>query len=326
MNRSRIFRILGLTAAAALTLAALGIGPVAAKTPSGWDINADRLPTTVKAGNDAGYAVTITNVGPSNINNVTASIVTLDDEGAEPTYFADFARNQGDPSSCTEDGPLVCSLGTLTPDTVITFTVAYNVPAGTTGSFDLSLRLRAGTGDVPGKNQSRGDAFEKPVKTGINNDQNFDGGFAVDDFSYATGGSLGRNNKQTSQVDITDDAITVNIQDGIPDNQVTCEIDACAHLIGDWASLTVPNNTDMIKVTLMIWGNSVPGPVGADDIYLLHSDGNGGFDAIGDDDDEICADANTPPSSGECIKVTKVGNNYRLVAWLAHNGALRGTW
>ena len=326
MNPTRIRRMAGIVGVAALALAAVGIGPAAAKTPSGWDISAVRLPETVKAGNDAGYAVTIVNIGPSNINALTAKLVTPGTPNATPTYFGDFARNQGGPSSCTTTGQLVCTLGTVTAGTVITFRVAYAVPSTATGTFDVVLQLRAGTGDVEGGNQSRGDAFERTVKTGINNNQNFDGGFVVDDFTYATGGTLGRNNKQTSAVDVTDDLITVNIQDGISDNAVTCTIAACAHLIGDWASLTVPNNTDMIKVTLMIFGGSVPGGVGADDIYLLHENTSGGFDAIGDTDDEICADANTAPSSGECIKVTKIGSNFRLVAWLAHNGNLRGSW
>ena len=326
MNPTRIRRMAGIVGVAALALAAIGIGPAAAKTPSGWNISAVRLPETVKAGNDAGYAVTIVNIGPSNINAVTATIVPLATPNATPTYFGDFVRNQGGPSSCTTTGQLVCSLGTVTAGTVITFRVAYAVPSSTTGTFDVALRLRAGTGDVEGGNQSRGDAFERIVKTGINNNQNFDGGFVVDDFTYATGGTLGRNNKQTSAVEVTDDLITVNIQDGIPDSAVTCTIAACANLIGDWASLTVPNNTDMIKVTLMIFGGSVPGGVSADDIYLLHSNGSGGFDAIGDDEGERCADPSTAPTSGECVHVTKVGSNFRLVAWLAQNGSLRGTW
>lgn len=326
MNRSRIRRMLSITGAAVLALATLGIGPAAAKTPSGWDISAIKLPETVKAGNDAGYAVTIVNIGPSNINAVTAAIVPLATPDATPSYFGDFTRNQGGPSNCTSTGQLVCSLGTVTPGTVITFRVAYNVPASTTGTFDVALRLRAGTGDVPGGNQSRGDAFERVVKTGTNNNQNFDGGFVVDDLTYETTGALGRGNKQTSRVDVTDDLITVNIQDGLADSAFPCTIAACAHVIGDWTSLTVPGNTDMIKITLMIWGGSVPGGVGPDDIYLLHSNASGGLDAIGDTADEICADPDVAPTSGECIKVTKVGSNYRLVGWLANNGGLRGTW
>jgi hypothetical protein len=330
VNRSHIRRLVSVTAATAMMLAALGVGPVVAKTPSGWNIVADKLPVTVKAGNDAGYFVTITNVGPSNINAVTASIVTSDSPNATPTYLSDVARNQGGAVTCSATGQLTCSLGTVTPGTVITFTVAYLVPDGTTGAFDLSLRLRAGTGDVEGGNQSRGDALANPVSTGINNNQNFDGGFvrpnAGGDTLYATTGALGRQNRQTSELAVTATNLTVNVADGslVDTSTIQCDTDTmpkCGHGT-EWTSLSVPGHAGYIKVTLNVWGGSVDGGVQADDFSVLHDPDSGSTYEI----TTPCSPPNTQPASGECLTATKVGSNWRIVVWLLNNGNLRGTW
>jgi hypothetical protein len=326
VNRSRIRRFLGLTAAAALTLAALGAGAVTAKTPD-WVITFDRLPATVAPGNDAGYAVTVKNNGTSTINRARFSATPATTPTATPSYFSGLSWVQGGPEvGCTSTGTLVCDLGTMDAGEEFNFVVAYAVPASASGKFDVTFFMEAGTGNVGGKNNSRGDKLEVTASTNLNGTQNFDGGFTVDDFSYATGGNLGRNNKQTSQADVTDELITVMVQDGITDN--LCDEDddaACADLIGEWTRLTVPGNDGYIKLTLNIWGGSVPGGTQPGDIFLVHVlDDGTTVEIIGDDPSEICADANTAPASGECIKVTKVGNNYKIVAWLEENGSLRG--
>jgi hypothetical protein len=167
------------------------------------------------------------------------------------------------------------------------------------------------------------------AKTGLNSSQNFDAGFVVDDFSYATGGSLGRTNKQNSQIDVTDEQVTVTVEDDPYGNSPPCDVDdddSCTNFVGDWLRLTVPNNQEYIKVTLNIWGGSVPGGVGPGDITLIHVLDNGTIEEIGDSLDEICADANTAPTSGQCIKVIKVGSNFKLVAWLTNNGGMRGVY
>ena len=69
----------------------------------------------------------------------------------------------------------------------------------------------------------------------------------------------------------------------------------------------------------MVWGGAVPGGVAAGDIFLLHTRDNGTTYAI----TTVC-DSVTAPTNAECIKVTKVGNNFKIVAWLFSNGNLRG--
>lgn len=327
MNRSRIRRLLGLTAAAALTLAVLGLGPVAARTPD-WSIVVTRLPETVKAGNSAGYEVVVSNDGTSTINAAKLTVTPASTPNATPAYFGGLVWDQGGPeASCTGSGKLICELGTMSAGDSFTFTVAYAVPASEVGTFDVSFFMEAGTGNVSGKNNSRGDKLEVIAKTGLNNGQNFDGGFVAPggDQSYATGGNLGRNNRQTSQADVSDVLVTVNVEDGITDDLCdTADDPLCANQIGEWTRLNVPGSEGYIKLTLNIWGGSVPGGTQPGDIFLIHVLDDGTVEIVGDDASELCADANTAPSSGECIKVTKTGNNYRIVAWLLKNGTLRG--
>jgi hypothetical protein len=327
VNRSRIRRLLSLTAAATLTLAALGVGPASAKTPD-WSITYTRLPQTVKAGNSAGYEVVVSNAGTSTINAAKLTVTPASTPNATPAYFSGLSWTTGGPETgCTSTGKLICQIGTMSAGNSFTFRVAYAVPSSQGGSFDVSFFLEAGTGNVSGKNNSRGDKLEVVAKTGINNNQNFDGGFVSPggDQSYATGGSLGRNNKQTSQADVSDVLVTVNVEDGITESLCTTALDPkCANQIGEWTRLNVPGSEGYIKLTLNIWGGSVPGGTQAGDIFLIHVLDDGSVEIVGDSASEICADASTAPSSGECIKVTKVGNNYRIVAWLLKNGSLRG--
>jgi Domain of unknown function DUF11 len=319
--RKRLGRFsIGLTAFA-LTLGLVGIGSVAAATPN-WTISAVRLPTVVGAGNDAGYAVTIRNNGPSQVNALSLTVTPASTPSATPSYFSGLTWNQGGPGSCSGTGQLICDLGTLTAGTVITFTVAYAVPSNETGTFDVAFAIRAGTGDTgsDGKGKSRGDKLEIVAKTGIGASTNFDAGFVVDDQSYSTGGNLGRQNKQVSSVDVTDTLIPVTIEDGNGVATPPCAIAACASAFGEWTYLDVPGNTNLIKATLSVWGGAVPGGVGADDIYVIHIDDNGDATVI----DTPCSPATGTPGNAECLTATKTGNNYHIVVWLFGNGNLRG--
>jgi len=319
--RNRLGRFTTVLTAASMALLLLGVGAATAKTPSGWGIAVQKLPPTVAAGNDAGYSVTVSNAGPSNVNAVTLTVVTTDTPGADPTYFSGLTWNVGGPGSCEETGGLVCDLGTIAAGTSIQFVVAYNVPAGTTGAFDVTFSLESASGNT-GRDQggnSRGDSYNKTFSTGISSNQNFDAGFVVDQFTYETTGSLGRSNKQTTKVEVTDDLIPVTVEDGI--NSYPC--DGCSNLIGEWSVLNVAGGAtgEPIKVTIFIYGGAVPGGVQAGDIYLYHADGDGGWNIV----DATC-DA-SPPNNADCLEsVTKIGQNYKIVAWLEHNGGMRGAY
>lgn len=323
----RLGRLLTVSTAALLALVLVGPGIATAANP-GWDILYTKLPTVVKAGNDAGYAVTIQNKGRSNINALTFTATALSTPTAGPSYFSGLTWNQGGPGSCTNTGPggpgpLTCNLGTVTAGTNITFTVAFDVPVGATGTFDVKLEISSASGNTGSDTggNSRGDAFSRTAQTGISNSVNFDAGFVVGDGTFDTTGTLGRQNKQITSLQTTDSLIPVTVQDGIASYPCSSAIPQCSRLLGEWSVLDVNGGTNSapIKVTLLIWGGSVPGGVGVDDIYLVHANGSGGATPV-------TADCNaSPPTNADCIEsVIKVGSNFKVVAWLAQNGGLRG--
>lgn len=308
-----------------MLIAMVATSPVAAKNPS-WDIQYTKLPPTVGAGHDAGYEISVGNKGPSNINTLSLVVTALATPTAAPTYFSGLSWNFGDHGSCINTGPggtgpLTCDLGTLTAGQYTTFRVAFLVPTGTTGSFDVKIAIQSGSGNTGSDGgSSRGDAFSKTASTGVSSSQNFDAGFVVDDTLYQTTGSLGRGNKQNSTAEVTDTLLTVTVADGNLVTAPTCTDPKCSGAFGEWTYLDVPGNDNLIKATLNIWGGSVPGGVSVDGIYLIHVLDGGTVDIIS----QHCDPATGTPGNPECITVTKIGSNYRIVAWLFGNGNLRG--
>jgi hypothetical protein len=311
-----------------MLVAMLATSPVAAKNPS-WYIEYTKLPIAVAAGNDAGYFVKVGNTGPSNINTLMLTVTPVATPTAAPSYFSGLTWNTGAHGSCTNTGPagvgpLTCDLGTVVPGQYVTFRVAFNVPAGSTGTFDVDIAIQSGagnTGSDPGS--SRGDAKTVTAKTAINSSPNFDAGFVVDDLLYETTGSLGRGNKQNSSALVADTLLTVTVEDGSGVVAPTCDVAGCSGAFGEWTYLDIPGNTNLIKATLNIWGGSVPGGASADAIYLIHVLDDGTVDLIGDDGSR-CTPTTGTPTNADCITVTKIGSNFRIVAWLHGNGNLRG--
>lgn len=329
MTHKRLGRYATALTSVALLGALVVAAPVAAKNPS-WYINYSTLPSVVGAGHDAGYFITVGNNGPSNINTLTMTVTPVSTPTAAPTYFSGLTWNFGPHGSCTNTGPLgtgplTCDLGTVEAGQFITFTVAFLVPTGSSGTFDVDIAIQSGSGNTGSDGgSSRGDAKTVTATTAISSSANFDGGFSVDGDTYQTTGNLGRNNKQTTTLEVTDATIPVTVTDGIASYPCTSTDGQCSRLIGEWSVLDVNGgvNTDLIKVTLMIWGGSVPGGVGVGDIYLLHADGSGGYTTV----DATC-DSATAPTNADClVSVTKVGNNFKIVAWFTHNGGARGAY
>ena len=329
MIRKRLSRLATAFTASVMLVAMLATSPVAAKNPS-WYILHDELPNIVAAGNDAGYFITVGNTGPSNINTLSLTVTPVATPLAAPTYFDGLTWNTGAHGSCintgpTGVGPLTCDLGTVVPGQFVTFTVAYDVPLGTIGTFDVDIAIQSGAGNTGSDGgSSRGDAKTVTAKTTINNSPNFDAGFVVDDLLYETTGSLGRGNKQNSAALVADTHLTVTVEDGSGVTAPTCNVTACNGAFGEWTYLDIPGNTNLIKATLNIWGGSVPGGVSTDGIYLIHVLDNGTVDVIGENGGDRCTPTTGTPTNPECITVTKIGSNFRIVAWLFGNGNLRG--
>jgi hypothetical protein len=324
--RKRLGRFATVITTASLATMLLGVGAATAANPS-WDVSFDRLPNVVSPGSDAGWFVTVTNNGPSNINDLNISI-TSEETGALPSYFVGMDLSSGGTEACSTDtGALVCNVGTLVDGGTASFTVAFDVPLSDTGTFDLNIGLFAGTGntDSDGPGKSRGDKKTFTNSTPISSSSNFDGGFTVDETSFATNQNVGRRNVQATSIANVGDFIGVTIEDGITTG-VDCLVSASATCFGEWSAINVNDGapfTSPFKVTLLVLGSAVPGGTSVEDIVLVHELDGGGVDVIGDAPGERCVSAGDS-ASAECIYVSKVGGNYQIVAWLFQNGNLRG--
>lgn len=330
MTRKRLGRFATLLTAAMTASMLIGAGTASAANPT-WDIVITPTPTTVGAGHNAGFIVTVVNNGPSNINDMRVIVTPKDTPTAAPTYLSPLVYAIGGTANCISSVPLTCLLGSLEDDESVTFTVAYAVPSGMTGNFDLNVAIRAGTGDPDGKNNSRGDKYAEDSFAVIASG-NFDGGFVVGSDTYQTNPTLGNRNVQSTALSGAPALIPVTIQDGITTN-ASCDSAAdnaaCDSLFGEWSELHVNNGNGGVpfgtafKVTLVIRGSAVPGGTSAGDIQVAHVLDDGTVDVIGDTSDEIC-DSATAPTNAECILATKVGSNYQIVVWLFRNGSIRG--
>lgn len=328
--------MIGLISAALLALMTLGIGSVSAQNPS-WFINITPTPAKVGAGHDAGFIVTVGNTGPSNINDlrviVTPSdLLPLDSAADDPTHVSDLVYKFSGTANCTGLRPLTCELGTLEDDEEVTFTVAYAVPAGMTGNFDISVAIRAGTGDPDGKNNSRGDKTEKTGFAVIGSG-NFDGGFVVGADSYQTNPNLGNRNNQSTGLFGAPQLVPVMVEDGATLGGPECPTPTGA--IGECSLVSVGGGQTFpaFKVVMLIRGSSVPGNPDPSLIVVHHTFQSGvnpttgdpiyTTEILGDTPSERC-DSPTSPSIVPCIDVSKVGPNYQIVVWLLHNGGLKG--
>lgn len=332
---------MGLLSVGLLAALAIGVGPASAANPT-WAVSFDPTPNRVAPGKDAGWHVTVTNDGPSNINDLRVTITSPDAAAPGlPSYFSGILLASGGQAVCSEStGALVCPVGTLGDDQSVTFTVAFAPSSSQLNSVRVVIGLRAGTGDTEtdGPGRSRGDKQDFPYSTPVSTSTNYDGGFVVDpgDSAFSTNQDLGRRNVQATSLQDSDTSIGVAIEDG-PNLAVTCDgtpepetvNPACSRLFGEWSKLNVDDGatySSPFKVTLMVLGSAVPGGVGIEDIVVVHVLDDGTVDVIGDAEDgsEVCDSTTETPTNADCVTVTKVGGNYKIVAWLLQNGNIRG--
>ena len=311
MIRNRVGRLATVFTAAALAVMLLGVGSVSASPPH-WSMAVTKLPPTVAAGANAGYVVTITNAGPSNI----ATLFLVDDAG-NTSYVS--TPTQG---SCLAAGvPLKCTFGTLRAGRSVTVTVAHTV-----GTSALTVTFQANTTGSTFSdtgNTSHGDTLSKTVTTSVSSSQNFGGGFVVGSTTVQNYQTVGNSNKQATKVIAPASLIPATVEDGITSG-IACNAVKCANAFGEWSRLNVNNGATYgapFKVTILVWGGAVPGGVQASDIVVLHTLDDG---VTTQTISVNCTPSTGTPTNAECRTVTKVGNNYQIVVWLFKNGNLRG--
>jgi len=328
--RLRVTWLVTVMTTALLAVMLLSVGGSDAKTP-GWGFSSVTVnPAPVGLGKLAEYSFTISNTGKSNISALNLK-TDIAGSLATPAWIEQVQFNgQATPTSACgpnpPTGPLNCNLRALNAGNSIDFKLIFRVPSSG-GPYTFNF-MANGNGNTPSDSggTSHGDTLLRAATVNVSGSAEFDGGFTIGGGgTFGTTGTLGKSNPQQSSVTTAQSFAATTIQDSA---MYTGGTDPCAvngsNCIGQWSRVTAPNDTSgPIKVVLLVYGKGLPGSVGPEDIVLLHLDNGGADDGIiGDSSGERCASATD--SSAPCIFVEAVGGNFRITAWLVHNGSLRG--
>lgn len=281
-----LFATLGLLTGA---LAAPGI--TAAKTPS-WVGSITSLPPMIQAGAAAGYELTITNKGPSNISQLYLFTV----HGAPDVAYVSDPR-------CNQGGQLYCSFGSLPKRQSITLTVAFPTPAQAAGTFSADFEWNTtGLGSGGGDN-SHGDALSITGSTALSADaQNFIGGFLLPTSNtvLANNQSIDSGNPQASTLYAPTTGIGASVGDGdlgeCPAGFV-CFGQATRLVVGDGST-----KYGMFKLVVLLDSSIIPNNKSASNVGVVHVLDNGAAQDI----TGVCPASGVPTSP--CIGVEELGS------------------
>jgi hypothetical protein len=221
----------------------LSTAGVAVASPPHWVMDVVPLPSSVTPGADAGYQVTITNNGPSNIS--TLFLVTSPTAGS-PVYVDDSGDGR---NACTDPGvPLSCSFGALNAGEHVTVIVGYTTSGS--GSFNPVFEGTTSGTSFQDPKRSHGDILIDNDFTGtvLNSNKNFGGGFTKDNNgSIGNNDQLNGNNKQSTKVTHLPGGIAATVEDG-PTTSGTCTPDTvvtCDSFVGEWSVINVAGGADL---------------------------------------------------------------------------------
>jgi hypothetical protein len=305
-----------LLGATSLAVSAL-VGPAAVfgATPNWVGHEVEELPPVVSPGMDAGYRVSITNNGPSNISQLY--LVTPNADTPNPSYV--------DPSqgSCSASGPLFCSLGALRKNRTATVIVAFPTPADATGSFTVDFEwnttgLGSGGSD---SDQSHGDAVEQTGVTMLSGDaEDFAGGFLIPDESNVVSNSqsVSGSNPQTTLIVSPADGIAVTVQDGPGVEDPGCP--APFTCWGQTSEIHVGDGSDAYgaqMVVIQVDGSIVRPGVNKNNLKVIHFDDEGV-------PTEVTASCNRNNPRPDCKIVENIpGGGFKVTLWLESNGFIK---
>lgn len=241
MIRARVRRLAA--ALSAVVVATSMFAGVASAAPPNWTMNVTKLPPTVSPGAAAGYQVTITNNGPSNIS----ALYLVDEVNGSvnaPTVYV--TTTQG---TCAPVGqPLDCSFGALTPVNSVTVIVAYTTPtSGSSFSVEFQGNTSGDTFKDGLKGRSHGDTLlPDPVvtTTALNSGKNFAGQFSTaDGTAFGNNAQLSGNNKQATALANLPAGVPATVADGAGASG-TCVTNLgeginCALIDGEWSEVFV---------------------------------------------------------------------------------------
>lgn len=310
MIRKRLGRLATVFTAGTMALLLLGVGTASASTPGWTGSNAVAILDSVGPGKDAGFTVTLKNDGPGNISTLS--------------FKADKAASYVSDQRCVTAPTLSCNFGAQNVGVDIVFEVAFQVP--TSGSsFNVTFSESANGFSTSDKgHNSRGDSNSFSGTAAITTGGgDFDGGVNVGGDTYSDNQSVGRSNVQATKLENAPNLAAVTIQDGVASFTCQTGVAQCSRLIGEWSVLHVGDGTvGPIKVTILIYGNSVSGNPDPSTLFLVHTGDNGLTNVIS----QQCTYTAGVVNNADCLAgtPTKVGKNYQIVAWLAKNGGIRG--
>lgn len=294
--------------AGSFTLATSGSASAA---PPRWEMHVVNLPATAANEYGAGYQVTITNNGPSNISTLFLVTKIQDSPGVLTT-------TQGT-CSTPNSGPLFCNFGALRAGESLTVIAGYTTPASGS-SFDPVFQANSNGVSFTDPKRSHGDTLQDPNETPtvLTKNTNFAGGFALNRNDVTTADDIGKKNVQSTTVTPPTVGVITTAQDGLPADAFTCT--GCSKtLFGDWSRVTMGHGesfADLFPVTLLVYGKALPDDATQDTIDLVHVLDNGTTEILS----TRCAA--TPTLN--CVTVTPVGSNYKITGWVDENGGFKG--
>ena len=312
MSSHRLRRLAAIISTALLGVALIVPSSVAAAQP-GWTMDVVTLPSAVSPGADAGYRLTIRNLGPSNISQ----LYLTDSVTSAPTYLA------GDRTAlCNPTGVLYCAFGALNAGDVIVLTVAYTTPAtGSSFSPTFMLNTTGATFSDKGKN-SHGDTLLVKVTTSLSGDQNFAGGFVLSSNVEIKNGGVTRTNLQSTSAAASGTNIPVTVQDGSGVPASTCA--AVANSFGECSKVEVAEGGSLaggIKIIITVYWKSVPKNLDPSLVVVTHTLADGSTQ-------EIRTSCGTDPENhldpGCRDAVYDADKNLVITIWTRSNGGFKG--
>ena len=328
--RRRIARTTG-TLGVAVALAASALTtPTLAALPAGAMGSATATPATVSAGSFAGFVLSFTNNGPSNISDLFLVADTPPGWQFVNTVNGP-ALNGTTYGSCTGTS-LMCNFGAVPAGTgPILVTAVYLTPAGLNSPVTITFHYNS-TGTTGGK--SHGNDIAAPSGTvTVTTDKDVGGQFAYNGNNSVTDNTnLSKNNKQSTAVDASGVGQTnfeLLVQDegtvGPPtDGTITGDCSGQATQLGAWSALDVGNNTTFsnpFRATIVVYQGANDPVTGLCWIRQTGTDVNGPVytGQLLTVADNTC-DAISPIAP--CFSLSKVGPNLKVVFISNHNGVL----
>jgi len=329
--RRRIARTTG-TLGVAVALAASALTtPTLAALPAGAMGSATATPATVSAGSFAGFVLSFTNNGPSNISNLF--LVADTPPGWQfVTTVNGPALNGTTYGSCTGTS-LMCNFGAVPAGTgPILVTAVYLTPAGLNSPVTITFHYNS-TGTTGGK--SHGNDIAAPSGTvTVTTDKDVGGQFAYNGNNSVTDNTnLSKNNRQSTAVDASGVGQTnfeLLVQDGAtfgspPPARITNDCSSQATQTGEWSGLDVGNSTEFspktFRATIVVYQGGNDTVTGLCWIHETGSDSNGPLytgTLLTVAENTCNPNLLLPP----CFTLTKVGPNLQVVFISTHNGVL----